>query len=203
MWKVQHIFLNGRLTLVNTVLFTILTSWMSVFEQPKWVSREIGKIRRNFLWKGWDIILVKCRLVSWNLMCKSKEQGEWGVLNLIDFNHTLLRKWWSKFASFNTACWSPVVLFNNNQDGQGTYLSTLDQLGNRSFVKAFQVVNLLFSLELNPKSKMGDLPYYGLTDGLRVKRPETCGQTFLLIARNPSLQCVTSYSSSQIPLALS
>lgn len=49
MWKLKHISLGGRLTLVNSMLSAIPTFWMSMFRLPYWVIRAIDRIRRDFL----------------------------------------------------------------------------------------------------------------------------------------------------------
>ncbi|XP_039140399.1 uncharacterized protein LOC120277606 [Dioscorea cayenensis subsp. rotundata] len=73
---------------------------------PSWVVRAIDWIRRDFLWSGPDIDKPRCRLVSWKALCRDREQGGWGILDLNNFNKALLGKWWWKYA--------------NDPDGEGT-----------------------------------------------------------------------------------
>lgn len=70
-----------------------------MFELPKWVYREIDRVRHDFLWNGCDISKPKCRLVAWFKICNSKDHGRWGILDISDFNSALLGKWWQKFSS--------------------------------------------------------------------------------------------------------
>ncbi|XP_039126955.1 uncharacterized protein LOC120263117 [Dioscorea cayenensis subsp. rotundata] len=111
-WKVQFLSLGGRLTLVNSVLSAIPTYWMSLFHLPCWVVKKINRIRRDFLWSGPDIDHPKCRLVGWKNLCRSRDQGGWGILELHNFNSALLGIWWWKFLSDPTWCGANVVKFN-------------------------------------------------------------------------------------------
>lgn len=74
-WKMKHLSLGVRLTLVNSVLSAILTYWMSIFRLPGWVVKDIDKIRRDFLWSGPDIDHPRCRLVGWKNLYRPKDQG--------------------------------------------------------------------------------------------------------------------------------
>lgn len=68
--------------MINSVLSVLPTYWMSVFELPKWVYREIDRVRHDFLWNGCDISKPKCRLVAWFKICNSKDHGRWGILDI-------------------------------------------------------------------------------------------------------------------------
>ncbi|XP_039122000.1 uncharacterized protein LOC120258608 [Dioscorea cayenensis subsp. rotundata] len=111
-WKVRFLSLGGRLTLVNSVLSAIPTYWMPLFKVLCWVIKKINRIRRDFLWSGTDIDHPKCRLVGWKTLCRPREFGGWGILDLQCFNQALLGKWWWKFMS--DASWGAanVILFN-------------------------------------------------------------------------------------------
>lgn len=80
-WNTSYLSLGGLIVLVNSVLSTLPTYWMSVFELPKWVLWEIDRISCDFLWSEFDIFKPKC-LVAWSLICKSKEQGA-GVSSIL------------------------------------------------------------------------------------------------------------------------
>lgn len=92
------------------------TYWISTFKLPQWVIKEIDRIRRDFLWFGPDLEHHSCRLVNWDQLCKSRNQGGWGILNLEDHNSTLLMKWWWKIAMGANWCGLKVVLFNYFQN---------------------------------------------------------------------------------------
>lgn len=97
---------------MNSVLSSIPTYWMSVFCLLGWVIKVTGRIRRDFLWTGPDIAHPGCRLVSWKNLCRSKDQGGWGILELASFNLALLGKWWWKFLMDPSWEGAKVVQFN-------------------------------------------------------------------------------------------
>lgn len=104
--------IGGHLTLVILVLTALPTYWISLYRLPKWVIKELDHIRRDFLWFGPDIDHPSCRLVRWKNICRSRDQGGWGILDLDNFNQALLGKWWWKFATNTNWIGSKVILFN-------------------------------------------------------------------------------------------
>ena len=48
----QILTIGGRLTLINSVLFTIPTYYLSVLHLLVKIELEIDRIRRRFLWKS-------------------------------------------------------------------------------------------------------------------------------------------------------
>lgn len=115
-WKSKLLSLGGRLTLLNSVLFAIPTYWMSIFKLPCWVVNCIEKIRKDFLWSGPDAHQSKMRLVGWTRLCRSREQGGWGILNLTTFNNALLGKWWWKIINERQWCGELVLKTNYFQN---------------------------------------------------------------------------------------
>lgn len=111
-WKMKHISLGGRLTLVNSVRSTIPTYWMSLFHLPCWVIKDIDRIRRDFLWSGPDLDHSGCRLVCWKNLCRPRDQGDWGILDLARFNQALLGKWLWKYYMDPSWGGSKVIQFN-------------------------------------------------------------------------------------------
>lgn len=89
---------------------------MSIFRLPSWVIKAIDRIRRDFLWSGAEIDKPKMRLVSWNRICRPREHGGWGILNLDDFNLALLGKWWWKFTTGVPWCGREIILYNYFQN---------------------------------------------------------------------------------------
>lgn len=77
---------------MNSVLSAIPTYWMSIFRLPNWVIKEIDRIRMDFLWMGPDIDKPKCQLVDWKSICRPRDLGGWGILDLKVFNSALLGK---------------------------------------------------------------------------------------------------------------
>ena len=111
-WKANYLSLGGRLTLLNSVLSSIPTYWMSVFKLPVWVVKEIDKIYRDFFWKGPELGPKGMRLVAWSRICRPRNMGGWGILNIQEFNKALLGKWWWKIHSEQNSCWLKVIHLN-------------------------------------------------------------------------------------------
>lgn len=72
---------------------------MSFFVLPKWVRERIDRVRSRFLWSGTAEVGLKYLLVSWDQVCKPKEEGGLGVLDIKAFNITLITKWWWRIIS--------------------------------------------------------------------------------------------------------
>lgn len=51
-WKMQYLSLGGRITLINSVLDSIPTYFLSLFPIPEKVQRRLDQLRRDFLWEG-------------------------------------------------------------------------------------------------------------------------------------------------------
>lgn len=81
-WKANYLFLWGRLTLLNSVLSSIPTYWMSVFKLPLLVSNEIDRVSRDFLGKRPELGPKGICLVAWSRICKPRKMGGWCILNI-------------------------------------------------------------------------------------------------------------------------
>ncbi len=66
-------------------------------------------MRRAFFWKGGTAIKGGQCLVQWKVVCRSKEVGGLGILDLENMNMALLAKWWWKLLSGQKKFWRPIV----------------------------------------------------------------------------------------------
>ncbi|XP_039120608.1 uncharacterized protein LOC120257033 [Dioscorea cayenensis subsp. rotundata] len=83
---------------------------MSIFKLHRWVVKSIDKIRRDFLWSSPESQQRKIRLVNWNRLCRSRDQGGWNIHNIETFNMALLGKWWWKILSGNRWCGDAIFI---------------------------------------------------------------------------------------------
>jgi hypothetical protein len=85
---------GGRLTLLNATLSTIQIFFMSTFRLPKWVIKEIDKIRKRFLWHVHKEQTQHKYMnpVSWDMIIRLKHMGGLGVLDLDIMNQALMAK---------------------------------------------------------------------------------------------------------------
>jgi len=58
------------------------------------VKKETYSLIRRFLWSGTHSVRRDINPMNWKKVCKLKEPGGLGIINLWDFNTVLLLKWW-------------------------------------------------------------------------------------------------------------
>jgi mannosylglycoprotein endo-beta-mannosidase len=51
-WKGRFLNKAGRLKLIDSVLTSMPTYFLTAFAPKKWLIKRLDKIRRGFLWKG-------------------------------------------------------------------------------------------------------------------------------------------------------
>ena len=83
---------------------------MSFFEIPKGVLRNLDHFISRFFWQG-SSEKHKFRLVKWDILCRPKDQGGLGILDLQLQNKCLLAKWLVNLLN-TTGMWQ-ILLTNN------------------------------------------------------------------------------------------
>jgi exonuclease III len=91
-WKAKYLSYGGRLVLLNSVLSSLPMFMMSFFEIPKGVLKNLDHFRSRFFWQG-SSNQHKYRLARWDILCRPKDQGGLGILDLHLQNKCLLAKW--------------------------------------------------------------------------------------------------------------
>jgi hypothetical protein len=67
--------------------------YITILNIPVEVTMKIDFIRRSFLWAAIDkVTRGKCK-VNWEMVCKTKEYGCLGILNLAKFASALRMRW--------------------------------------------------------------------------------------------------------------
>jgi hypothetical protein len=91
-WKAKYLSYGGRLVLLNSVLSSLPMFMMSFFEIPKGVLKNLDFFRSRFFWQG-SSNRDRYRLTKWDILCRPKDQGGLGILDLQLQNKCLLSKW--------------------------------------------------------------------------------------------------------------
>lgn len=108
-WASKQLSIAGRLILINAVLSSIPTYFMSIFKLPEWVIQEIDKIRRNFLWKNVNEDKRGMALANWDLICRPKKFGGLGIIDIHKFNDALLAKWYWYWQKPESRLWKSII----------------------------------------------------------------------------------------------
>lgn len=102
---------GGHLKLVNSILLTLSMYFMCSLKLPKGFITFCDRARRHCLWaKKTDDGIVSCHsLAAWSMVCKPKQHGSLGLLNLQLQNEALLLKQLHKFYSKQDVSWVNLV----------------------------------------------------------------------------------------------
>jgi hypothetical protein len=93
LWKGNLMNTAGRTTLVQSTLSAIPVHLSIAICLSPWAIQRIDKLRRAFIWTGSDSVSAgKCRVV-WEIVCRPKELGGLGVIDLRRFGMALGLRW--------------------------------------------------------------------------------------------------------------
>jgi hypothetical protein len=99
---------GDRLVLVNSVLSSLPTYFMLTLKLPPGLILVIDRARRHCLWKRKDKDKVNS-LAAWDMVCKPKNKGGLGIINLQIQNKALLLKQLHKFYNNEDIPWVHLV----------------------------------------------------------------------------------------------
>ena len=82
---------------------------MCTLNMPKSVIDSIDRARKHCLWRGSEVNSNKKSLAAWDKICKPKNKGGIGVINLSIQNQALLLKYLDKFYNRRDLLWVNLV----------------------------------------------------------------------------------------------
>ncbi|GJY61398.1 hypothetical protein Tco_0462055 [Tanacetum coccineum] len=113
-WKLKLLSIDGRLTLLKSVLTSIPLYHMSIFKVPIGVLNHLESIHQNFFY-GVDGSDRKLAWIGWNMVLTSKKNGGLGVSSIFSHNRALLFKWVWRFLTDGSPLWTRFIkaIFSN------------------------------------------------------------------------------------------
>ncbi|GLT59701.1 hypothetical protein SLA2020_325060 [Shorea laevis] len=82
---------------------------MSILKILKIVLHELVCFQRKFLW-GYTEEKNRIAWLSWEKVCKGRNEGGLGVLDIECWNTALLGKWWDRFGKEEHSIWKKVIV---------------------------------------------------------------------------------------------
>jgi len=107
-WKGRFLSLAGRICLIKSVFTSLPLFYLSFFKAPEAVCDRIISIQRRFLW-GWGREKRTIPWVSWENLCKPKDEGGLGIKNVRYFNRALLAKWKWRLMGEEKGMWKQIL----------------------------------------------------------------------------------------------
>jgi len=92
-WKADLMSRAGQATYVESVITSTLIYYSTALELPPWCLKALDKIRRKFLWRGRKELNGAHCLITWPKVCRPKELGGLGILDLQYFGWALRVRW--------------------------------------------------------------------------------------------------------------
>ena len=108
-WRGRFLSLAGRICLIKSVITAVPLFYLSLYKAPDCVCKSIISLQRRFLW-GWGKEKKPIAWVSWEVLCKPKEEGGLGIRDIRKFNYALLAKWRWRLISEEKGRWKELLV---------------------------------------------------------------------------------------------
>jgi hypothetical protein len=107
--------IRRRLILTNTSLTNVPLYMLSLYMASKMVLKRMDYFSARLLWQDSEEDR-KYHLVNWPDICRPKDQGGLGVLDLEVMNSCLLSKWFWRLEN-STGSWQQIIEKKNTSKG--------------------------------------------------------------------------------------
>nr|ABD32264.2 RNA-directed DNA polymerase, putative [Medicago truncatula] len=84
-WKASLLSIAGRVQMVKSVIQSMLTHSITVYNWPTSLLKDLEKSIKNFIWSG-DTSKRKLVTVAWKKLCRPFDQGGLRIRSLIQLN---------------------------------------------------------------------------------------------------------------------
>jgi hypothetical protein len=106
---------GSRLQLLNSVLSPMSIYYLCTLHIPLGIIKQLNRIERQCLWRG-NSDTPRQSLAAWDLVCRPKDNGGLGIINLKLQNQGLLIKHLHKFYNKADIPWVSLI-WNSYYDG--------------------------------------------------------------------------------------
>ncbi|XP_075083498.1 uncharacterized protein LOC142167239 [Nicotiana tabacum] len=113
----EYLSMDGRLTLISSVLDSTPTYCMSLYPMPSSVLKQLDRLRRRFLWEG-NNTTHKFPLVKWAKVIQPKSNWGMGLMNLKLHNKSMLIKWLWRYGQPEPVYWKEVITAKHGAQNQ-------------------------------------------------------------------------------------
>jgi len=151
MWTSRYLSFAGRLSLINSVLWSITNFWMNAFRLPRECINEINRISSALLWSGPELNPKKAK-VSWDEICKPKKEGGLGLQSLREANEVSSLKLIWRLLSCQDSLWVKWTRMNLLKKESFWSIGTHSTLGSwiwRRLLKHREVAKSFCKIEVN------------------------------------------------------
>lgn len=107
-WKRSYLSKGQRLIMIQSVLASLPIYYLSMFQMPVSVVKEMERIMRNFLW-GSRSTTKKISWVNWSRVTLPKCRGVVGIKKLRLVNKALHAKWLWRYGTQKQAIWKRII----------------------------------------------------------------------------------------------
>ncbi|KAK9669048.1 hypothetical protein RND81_13G105400 [Saponaria officinalis] len=115
-WTSTHLSHAGKLRLIDSILYSNLVYWCSVFKLPLGVVHKLEACSRNFNW-GASELGSGIHWMQWTYFTKPRCEGGVGIKEILSWNKALLLKWLWKLVVRPPSLWlnwTEEYLLNGN-----------------------------------------------------------------------------------------
>ncbi|GJV69249.1 RNA-directed DNA polymerase, eukaryota [Tanacetum coccineum] len=123
-WKASMLSIDGRTTLVSSVLGALGIYYLSLFPMPVNIEKNLEAMRAKFFW-GSTVDDKKIQWIKWKSVLTSKKYGGLGIGSLQALNLSLIQKWRWRYVHNHHALWVKVVSSIHGHSNDGICFSKL------------------------------------------------------------------------------